>query len=104
MRFEGTKVPGMWQQDSKGKVETPFEPLILVATVAMIGFIAVLTASVASVFVKTERREETDEIVEILTRIERTWLRSKRDRGPLERGPARAVRDRAPRGDDSRRP
>jgi voltage-gated potassium channel len=26
----------MWQQDSKGKVETPFEPLILAATLAMI--------------------------------------------------------------------
>ena len=35
-----------------------------------IGFIAVLTASVASVFVKSERADETSEIVESLKRIE----------------------------------
>jgi hypothetical protein len=35
-----------------------------------IGFIAVLTASVASVFVKTDRADETEEIVQTLKRIE----------------------------------
>ena len=35
-----------------------------------IGFISVLTASVASVFVKTDRRDETSEIAETLRRIE----------------------------------
>jgi hypothetical protein len=36
VRLRGTNVAGMWQQDSKGRVETPFEPLILAATLAMI--------------------------------------------------------------------
>jgi len=36
LRLRGTKVGAMWQQDSKGKVETPFEPVILAATLAMI--------------------------------------------------------------------
>ena len=36
-----------------------------------IGFIAVLTASIASVFVKTDREDETEAIVETLRRIER---------------------------------
>jgi voltage-gated potassium channel len=35
-----------------------------------IGFIAVLTASIASIFVKTERQDETNEIVQTLRRIE----------------------------------
>jgi voltage-gated potassium channel len=36
-----------------------------------IGFIAVLTASIASIFVKSERAEETEAIAETLKRIER---------------------------------
>jgi voltage-gated potassium channel Kch len=37
---------------------------------AGIGFLAVLTATIASVFVKAERSEETTQILEVLERIE----------------------------------
>jgi hypothetical protein len=37
---------------------------------AGIGFLAVLTATVSSVFVKTDRADETDAILEALRRLE----------------------------------
>ena len=47
-----------------------------------IGFIAVLTASIASVFVKDERRDETDKIVDALRRIEVELAEVKARLGP----------------------
>jgi hypothetical protein len=35
-----------------------------------IGFIAVLTASIASIFVKTDRQDETEAIAQILVQIQ----------------------------------
>ena len=48
--------------------------LIIEADTSGIGFLSVLTATIASYFVKTERGSETGEILERLKRIEQALL------------------------------
>jgi hypothetical protein len=43
-----------------------------------IGFLSVLTATIASLFVKTERGDETEEILAALTRLEADLAEVKR--------------------------
>jgi voltage-gated potassium channel len=49
----------------------PGRIVAIVLMFAGIGFIAVLTATIASIFVKTDRSDETTAILESLNRLER---------------------------------